>query len=442
MKFAITSDLHIGNPHCLLVKGNRQHGFTFGEKYERFKEAVGKDLDFLVLVGDVLDFSVSGYEDAYACGREFFKQIKKDGVVRKQGERPEFGAVIYIAGNHDADIWHIVQHERHVINRIEGGSLPRGYDHSVAGIIDDRRASPTYGFVLDKTQAQRRGKRKYGGMFLDDITTEPGQANGQTTFYFAYPNLYIVTDSGSVLVTHGQYFEAFWALGREIATNLAYDDLPPGHYLSPRAVKPDVEETVQMNFPLSQLSCAGIGQARILTPVVKRVQDDVHSGEPERLRRYLDRLADCVVSNSESWLLRSMIGRFLMRIGKDEALKAIGKVNRTRFNRQFMTDPTVQRRLRSFFDASLREIAQIVQAKRKEPGHERYTLPAPDHVIFGHTHLPIGWNDPDNPPLSPAVNRDLLLHNTGGWLAEAGVFHGADVFLYESGKGFKSISVR
>jgi predicted phosphodiesterase len=442
MRFAITSDLHFGSPDCLLVHGDRKNGFALGEKYERFREAVGTGLDFLILAGDVLDLSASDYEGAYASAREFFRRIKRDGVLRREGEKPDFGAVIYVAGNHDAEVWHIVQHERHVTKRIERGELPESYAHSVAGIIDDRRESPAYGFILDKTHPQAQGMKKYGGMFLDAITREPGQENGETPFYFAYPNLYIVTETGSALVTHGHCFEPFWTFGCEVATNVAYDDLPPGHYSSPRAVKQDIEEAAGMNFPLSQLSCAGIGQSGILTPVLRQVRDDVYSGRVDRLERYFDRLADYVISASDSRLLRSVIGRLLVRIGRDEALKAVGKVSRTRFNREFGKDPSAQKRFRRFFDSTLREIAQIVQVKRREPGCERYTLPAPNHVIFGHTHLPAGWNDPKDPPLTLAVNPGLRLHNTGGWIMDAGVFHGADVFLYESGKGFRSVPVR
>lgn len=242
MKFAIISDLHFGSPHCLIVTGNLRDGFVFGEKYKRFKEAVGKDLDFLILAGDVFDFSISSYEDAYACGKEFFKQIKNDGVVREKGEKSEFGAVIYIAGNHDADIWHIIQHERNVIKRIERGDTPQAYAHSTAGIIDDRRASPTYGFTLDNTKPQGGGQKKYGGMFLDKITTDPGQVGGETTFYFAYPNLYVVTDAGTILVTHGQYL--VWCYHNGFTTSNLFQNgvnvFCPHEWLWIRIVQSDV----------------------------------------------------------------------------------------------------------------------------------------------------------------------------------------------------------
>ena len=66
-------------------------------------------------------------------------------------------------------------------------------------------------------------------------------------------------------------------------------------------------------------------------------------------------------------------------------------------------------------------------------------------IIFGHTHQPIPWNDPHPGvfgPEDPIVLRGLSLHNAGGWVSRDGKFCGAEVFLYETRKGFSSIAVR
>ncbi len=50
------------------------------------------------------------------------------------------------------------------------------------------------------------GSYTYGGLFLDHITEEPSH------FIFAYPNLYLVTDEGTILMTHGQYLDGYWSI--------------------------------------------------------------------------------------------------------------------------------------------------------------------------------------------------------------------------------------
>jgi len=105
-------------------------------------------------------------------------------------------------------------------------------------------------------------------MFLDSIT------DPKTLFYFAYPNVYIVLDDGtSILVTHGQYLESFWSIAGELAANVAYEDL---RFSDPDAADMDMEKTVELNYPLNQFACTGIGQAGILTDIVREVQKKVY----------------------------------------------------------------------------------------------------------------------------------------------------------------------
>ena len=114
MKISIISDTHFGDENCTLVA--LQNGTVVnGPKYDKFKDAVGQGNDYLVLAGDILDFSVASYEEAYRSAQFFFKRIQEDNISKE---------IIYLAGNHDADIWHIIQHQRAVINRLQNTKLP------------------------------------------------------------------------------------------------------------------------------------------------------------------------------------------------------------------------------------------------------------------------------------------------------------------------------
>jgi predicted phosphodiesterase len=415
MKISIISDTHFGDNTCTLVTS--QNGtIVKGPKYHEFKNAAGQGNDYLVLAGDILDFSVASYEEAYRSAQFFFKRIQEDNISKE---------IIYLAGNHDADIWHIIQHQRAVINRLQNTKLPESFEHSVAGIIDDRTGSPQSGFTLDKvTVRSESGKPKYAGMFFDKITTP------ETIFNFAYPNLYIATDNETVLVTHGQYLEPYWAILGEIATKVAYEDLKIGEV--------DIEEMIEMNFPLNQLACTGIGQAGVLTNVVRMVERDAKNGDLSRIKKYLERLGKEIDDMTDYGWLKEIIVDYIIKKAEQGILESIGKIKRTRYSDEFIYKEEVKERFRRFYASSLLEIGDI-------NSRTGLNIPAPWRIIFGHTHQPIPWNDPNPPKLntvSSASPRRLTLHNTGGWLEEKGRFCGAEIFAYDTTKGFSSFSIR
>jgi len=417
MKLAIISDTHFGDDNCLLVT-KQNSDVALGAKYKEFADAVGKDNDYLVLAGDVFDFSITSYENAYKCGKTFLQQIRNDGIAKE---------IIYLAGNHDADIWHMVQNQKSVINRLNNNKLPESYQHSVAGIIEDRTALPQdkRGLILNQIaeKADADGS-KYGGMFLDNITNPP------TTFNFAYPNLYIVTDRETVLVTHGHYFDLYWAILGETAMKLAKDELKVG--------EPDVEKMVQMNFPLSQLACTGIGQAGVLTHVIRQVQSEVVNGDLKKVGKYLDRLEAEIGSFAKFGGAKEMMVNLIIGQTKKRFLEAIGGVEQARYSEAFIYKKEVKDRFRRFYRASLLEIEGI-------NARTGLNIPSPWRIIFGHTHQPISWENPHPPELdseSASMPKRLVLSNTGGWIAEKGTFCGAEIFIYETGRGFGSVPVR
>jgi UDP-2,3-diacylglucosamine pyrophosphatase LpxH len=417
MKLSIISDTHFGDDSCLLVTKQGIGGIGAGPKYQDFINAVGRDNDYLVLAGDVFDFSIADYATAYEYGKVFFQLVKDDGIA---------GEIIYVAGNHDADIWHIVQHQRSIINKIIAREAPERFQHSVAGVIDDRKGrSPQRGtLILDKTTIRRQeGGPKYGGMFLDNITNPP------TTFNFVYPNLYMVTEKETVLITHGQYLETFWAILGEMAIKLAYDDL--------KVRDVNVEEMVEMNFPLNQLACTGIGQAGVLTDVVRQVQVDVKNGNLKRVERYLKRLEKEIDNITDYGWLKELVADILVRKLKNEVLDALSGTEETRYSDDFINQKDVKKRLKRFYASSLAEIGDI----NEKTGQN---IPAPWRIIFGHTHQPIPW-DP-NPGKRGSISvggpKPVVLSNGGGWIVEADAFCGAEVFTYETGIGFGSVSIR
>jgi 3',5'-cyclic AMP phosphodiesterase CpdA len=430
MRIAVVSDTHLGDDLCTLVRPGPGGGPAGrGPGYVALRRAIGH-ADYLVLLGDVIDFSVASYEDAYRAAKAFFVALQRDGLARE---------IVYVPGNHDFDIWNVVEHQVNVINQVKHGALPRPFKRAVPGVIDVRERHPHLRLPDVPARPEWHSNRTdYGGLFLDHITLGVPEGDGRRavgellTFDFAYPNLYLVTAEGeSVLLTHGHYFDAYWTFLGEWAVRLAGDDLP-----QERPGELTVGELVGVNFPFHQLASSGIGQAQPLTAVARRLQLELSANRTDRLRRYLARLEDAVASRSLP-LFSRLVRRWLFRRAGAMVVAALADEEQARFSRSFLTRPPVRERFQRYYRRCLAEIERL----RREHGLD---LPPPRHVVFGHTHQPIPWGSDE---LADTVDGYAVRFcNTGGWLLrkreDGRLEHpGAEVVVYETGVGLRSVAI-
>jgi UDP-2,3-diacylglucosamine pyrophosphatase LpxH len=430
MRIAVVSDTHFGDDLCTLVRPHPGGGPPEpGPGYAALRRAIGQ-VDYLVLLGDIIDLSVASYEEAFRDAKAFFTALQRDALARE---------LVYVPGNHDFDIWNVVEHQVGFINQLKQGELPRPFKRAVPGVIDARERAPRLHLPDVSAHPEWHSARTdYGGLFLDHITLRPGAGDGRRgvgerlNFNFAYPNLYLVGEDGEcVLLTHGHYFEAYWTLLGEWTLRLAQDDLR-----QERSGELSVRELVGVNFPLHQLACSGIGQAQPLTALVRRLQLELSAGRRDRVARYLQRL-EAVLAGRSLPLLTRLVRRIALRRVRSMIVEALAEAGQTRYSRSFLARPPVRERFRRYYRSSLVELERL----RREHGHD---LPAPRHVVFGHTHQPIAWGSDE---LRDTVDgHELGFCNTGGWLLRERAdgrqeFPGAEVVLYESGRGVRSIAI-
>jgi UDP-2,3-diacylglucosamine pyrophosphatase LpxH len=424
VRIAIISDTHFGDEHGTLVSLDGRGEPEIGPAYRALKNAVGQ-VDYLILLGDIFDFSVTSYENAYKQGKVFFKKLLEDHLAKQ---------LIYLPGNHDYDIWHTVEHQVNVINQLKQGQLPRAFKRSVPGVIDDRMHSNEKFLLPDITPKPEihEDHSYYGNLFLDNITRSERREVPKLTFNFAYPNLYLITDAGDcVLLTHGHYFEAYWSIAAEWVHRIAGDDLEleMGGELNLR-------ETVGINLPLSQLACSGIGQAQPLTQLLRGIHRETQAGKTTSLSKYIERFHTAFRREKKLPLPLRPLESLLFRWMRKQLMAFLESMEKTRYSKQFFNLPNVRDRFRNYFHTSLNEIQRL----RIE--HE-LDIPIPRRVIFGHTHQPIPWSSEE---LIDRVNgHDVRLCNTGGWLIRedgSGEFAGAEVVVYETGKGIRSEPIR
>lgn len=425
MKLAIISDAHLGDRNCVLVKED----LSLGDKFDAFVNTVGKN-DYLVLLGDIFDFSISSYAETYKAARVFLQKVRDHDIARQ---------IVYVPGNHDFEFWHILEHEVNIINKIKKQHKePQEFRWSVPGVFDDRQQREEDKFSLpDVTPAPGITMEKYGNVFLSDIVTP------RLIFNVAYPVVYIVDQDGeSVVLTHGHYLEPFWVLTGEWALKIAKEDLD----LSDADKKQlSLKMMVAFNFPLSQFASSGIGQAGPLTGIVRDVQREVKDKKLDDVEKYLKKFDDLILDkafdygplNPCEWFTDLLLWK-----GRKKIIKKLKQFKSARYNDEFMDPekPEVRERFTNFYRSCVREIERL-----KNPDHGRAVdIPKPPgRIIFGHTHLPVSW---DNMTYHHNVDgNDVYLHNTGGWLTriegDTKVFCGASIFFYETGRGFSYRSV-
>ncbi len=425
MKLAIASDLHLGDPQCALVVPSGS-GYTIGPLYERFVEAVGTGLDYLVLAGDVLEIMLSSYVEAYKAARVFFRRVREDGLARE---------IVLIAGNHDFEIWHTVEHEVNVIDRVRRGLDPRPFRWSVPAVIDDRAGATHRGLRLPDVNPRGDVADEYGDLFLEGLTRDASAGDGERLpLAFAYPNLYVVTASGeTVLVTHGHYFEGYWALLSSLAMRIVREDLGLAERSRERATL-SMRELVAINFPLTQLTSSGLGQSGPLSRVVNHVQRDVERQEFGRVEALLTQLLPAFTTGAP-WYLDALAKAASSALST-RVIRSLRDYQTGSFAHDLGNHAGTRARFLQFLDASLDEIDRLLEE------HEIH-VPFPRHLIFGHTHQPHGWHE-TSPWTEP--RSGIELHNCGGWVhlrAPEGAwrFPGAHVFRYSTEHGFDSRAV-
>lgn len=427
MRFAVVSDTHFGDPMCILAhwKDDSRSAAIIGPGYAEFMKAAGTQNDYLIMLGDIFDISISSYEEVYTIAKVFFEQLQKDQIAKH---------IIYVPGNHDADMWHFYEYQLNVIMRITAGRPPRNFRFSVPAVIDGRQTPGMDPFSLwGVSKNPTYPELGYGGMFLDHITMNEaggGQMTGTPlNFAFAYPNIYLVTDQGTILLTHGHYLEEYWSMPADWALKVVREDLRIGDAL-------DLGEMVAINFPFNQLACSGVGQAGPLTEIVRKVQREVKDKNLTSIKKYLENLDNEIDRLTPSrWFLdpREGLTDALSNYVKKKVLEQLANAQSTRYSEAFIHKKEVLDRFRRFFDCTLLEIDTINVAGRG-------SIPKPRYVIFGHTHQPIPWGDPKAPKTLSTGGSPITLYNAGGWLNHRNEktgnleFCGAEVFTFDSDK--------
>lgn len=416
MTIGIISDMHFGDGNCkLLNKSGLSNVYTkFRDEVINFTggPSAGKPLNYLVLNGDTLDFSINAFEKSCQKARPFFTAVQKDNLAEK---------IILIPGNHDRQIWDVVEWERHVTMRMQRHLDPEEFTRTQPGLI--RRDMKS----LDLPEVSPRPEtNEPGGLFLEGLFPN---AVSSVDVIVVYPNLYIETAADTYLVTHGHMLEPAWVLLSELMA-----DYPPirkaiGNHVG-------LHELEELNKPLSDLICSAVGQGGPVSDVFYDIQVDAKNGRTDNLKSLLD----CLLPKLDAlfdlpWYAEGLDNAFLFAL-KKVAFAIIGKGRSSRYDSEFWDHQPVRDRFARFYKASA------------EQAQDTFGLGSPNRIIFGHTHEPIAALKPtvitakDLPQIDfrTIKNQKLHLYNTGGWLKDV-PGKSADIFFFNDRGGLTSVNI-
>ncbi len=412
-RVVVMSDLHLGEEECVLnnddfassdfkylnrrfYSNNLKTVKDLKEKRKKnlanLREELNKlgEIDELILLGDIFDFSLASIEEAYNNARRFF------GAIFDESPAPPIKEITYIAGNHDHHQWSQIFERYVVTNNIKN---PPDRNEYLRWFVDQ-----------DATAAFPANLRK---TFLNDLLP----VGSQTTINVRYPHAMREVGGKNYYLTHGHYLQKTFR--------------PVGQLIRPHSLG----ELEAFNCLWLEAVWYNLGQAGRLSFIIERIY------EPRK---------DDEVFWEE---LDKVIGDILFRIGPSSFfLRPISWIGKWGLKRYIMSslkrgkgtgDQTNKDSLKDIAKSDLRdldtaEIRDDVRNYIKNDLLQFVKLSQPFTFVYGHTHKTTGLKNSKTMEITIEISgKEYPLENTGAWLEE-GKEENAGFFVIDN-KGLRWI---
>ncbi len=417
LRIVVLSDLHLGSDDSVLgLAAARRFGKPHSEYldevlFSKLSRLVNPVQDgtkrMLVLAGDTLDFSLQSYASAFSDGQSFFKSLSERGL---------FDEIVLIAGNHDHNIWQMVQQEVRVIGQLRKGRIPKPFEHTRGALLDLEAGELVIPGVTDGPAARS------DSFFIQGLF---GDTQDRPKLWVVYPNLFIQPAVGDaeeatpILVTHGHFFSLPWILLTSI--------FPRNLGVHRRCT---LEQLEQLNSPLTEMAWTALGQAGNLSEAASRIITAMAKGDAEPARKVIDELGDYLDYdvwkagpwNPKEWATDALVGAIegvlLYLIERGLASSGEHKANET-----FLDDEDNQMRIETYLALSRDQYGDMLRSCDRG-----WRAGAPRTVVFGHTHLVI------EPPRGlPGRLPGTTFINTGGFMKDVSRVEATAVVLTAGG---------
>lgn len=314
----------------------------------------------LVLLGDIMDFSLAKPKDSIESFRAFLQAIK-------EANGPEWlGSSIFVPGNHDHELWTVARFNA----MAQAPEKETSYLHATKA-FDDPAGMPR-------------------AAIIDPILKREGFP-GAVTFY---PNIGLQSADGrkTVVLHHGHFLESMYRAMSGLTAVLDGDPVAPF----------DVETLEKQNSSWIDFVWSNFGDDGKLGAEIRLGYDYLLTGREDivfdrRLGALLARKMQSVLPLPSTAAARQWTGA-AADVVVNSLLGEYGQMDRFSYFVPLGADAT----------AGLKDyLARTVRTQLRDEDKAQFTDLT---FIFGHTHKPFE----DRLPL-PGFSRPPAIYNTGGW---------------------------
>ena len=397
IRYVCISDLHLGGESSLLTRLDRKGNVrddspvldALAGCLRKIIETVhtGRQLPTLVLNGDILELALA---QTHVCLGAFEQFL----AAASPPERPLFGEIIFVPGNHDHHLWGTAREDHY--RRQVARSSP-----------DEILAEAPHATTLFPAPGERPVQP-----LLTAVAKRSGQTGGTAKLRTVYPNFGVMDDSGGrcVVFTHGHFIEPVYRIVSTL-TRILFPETPPVE---------DVGQLEEENFAWIDFLWSALGRSGAAGTGVNAIyngRSDIRKRK-ELLRNLAHVLArDFINTGLPDWAEeRLLLWVFHILAG------LIANLERHR------TGPVLSRAARK----GLRKyVGRFVQEQMLAEGALAGGPPGRMAFVFGHTHKPLACN------LSfDGLNGPSPVYNTGGWVVDTPLANhqrGAAVAVVDAG---------
>ncbi len=363
----VISDLHLGRPSSYLYSDHST--FAANQKVLlNLLQQVGAQ-DELILNGDIMELSLSGWKEVGRELAKFFELIAEAGPYKR---------IVYIPGNHDHHFWRLLVEEILLLHNVENRNQLPALDEYPFCFVDQKFSSKNYDIILNhfwpsgKTMPEIVVKYPHHLLQVKNM-----KAAGQT-----------------YLITHGHFLEDLF--------------IPMNILIEPARL----DELEAFNNIWLEAFHYHLGQAGRLSNRVRVLLDRYEKGGSQAYQVIKKVLDEIYVRLNRKyhivWPFNWMLKHAIKKIVKKVTLSRHSELFGVALNRD--QKKSIKAYVHKYL---LSRYKKVLKSDFHFPGET--DIPTPFTFLFGHTHRPIAeqeiagaWIEIDD--------RIFPIANSGGWL--------------------------
>jgi hypothetical protein len=373
----VISDIHLGRPSSYLYSNHSVYQANRRALLHLLRQLGAHDE--LVLNGDIMELSLSGWDEIVRETSLFFEVLAEAGPFKR---------IVYIPGNHDHHFWRLLVEKIFLLHNIENKiSLP-DLDRYPYHFVDQIFSSKSHDIILNH--------------FWPAGTTAP-------EIVVKYPNHLLQIKNSAAgnqtyLITHGHFLEDLFRPMNILIEPARLDELEAFNNIWLEAFHYHLGQAGRLSSRVRNLLASYEKGGRPAQQVIKKVLEEIYARVD---RKY-------PIIWPINWILRYTIKKVVKKLTLSRHSELFGAALNTNLKKNIK---------QYIYKYLLSRYKKVLKGDYQFPGDS--DIPLPFIFLFGHTHRPILDQDKEAAWIE-IDGRIYPLINSGGWLRSdiAGNVHG------------------